>query len=443
LQTHQNVARLFSATAEHYGFDAKDVWVLCHSIAFDVSVWELWGALTYGAKLIIPSHDCTRDTQQFVELCQQHQVTVLNQTPSAFNAFSQQVLQQSVKLPALRYVVFAGEALQVDALLPWWHRFGDTQPQLINMYGITEITVHATFKRLRLTDIDQWSVGQLLPDQCGYVLNRDLNLLPMGCEGELYIGGAGLAQGYLNQPELTAERFIQNPFSDRQELRSAERLYKTGDLVRCLPDGQLVYVGRADDQVKIRGFRIELGEIEHQLSLCDGVNSTVVLAREDDSSHSKQLVAYLVADDTLDIAQIKGQFQRYLPNYMVPGAFVLLDALPLTTNGKVDKKALPAPDGLLLQGEYVAAETDTEQVLTQIWADLLKLKAADISVTANFFDLGGHSLLSIRLVAQIRQQFGQEVAVRAVFDTPTLRDLALVVAAADNAPILPAITPRQ
>ncbi|MCJ8267992.1 MAG: amino acid adenylation domain-containing protein, partial [Psychrosphaera sp.] len=428
LQTHENVGRLFSATAKAFEFTDKDVWVLFHSIAFDFSVWELWGALNHGAKLLIPDAQCTRDTQQFVALCQQQKVTVLNQTPSAFNMFSQVVLEQSVKLPALRFVIFGGEALQTETLLPWWAAFGEAQPQLINMYGITETTVHVTFKRLSMSDIAQPTIGRVLADQCGYILDREQMLVPLGCEGELYIGGAGLARGYLNQPELTAARFITNPFYDPNEGHGSERLYRTGDLVRYLPDGQLVYIGRADDQVKIRGFRIELGEIEHQLSLIDGVGATVVLVRGDEATE-KRLVAYLVAtgeatgvSTDLDIRQIKAQLQRSLPDYMVPSSFVVLGTLPLTANGKVDKKALPMPDYVAMT-VFEPPELPAEKMLAGIWEQVLGLDSGTIGRQDSFYEQGGHSLLLLQYRSLLNQQ-GYDISTEILYRSATLSELA-------------------
>ena len=420
LQTHQNVARLFSTTADEFGFCAQDVGVLFHSIAFDFSVWELFSALFYGGKLVVPSFACTRDTEQFITLCQQQKVSILNQTPGAFNGFAQLVLQSSVpgaiSLPALRYVIFGGEALQPDTLQPWWQQFGATKPQLVNMYGITETTVHVTLKKLQPNDHS--SIGTVLADLNAYVLDSQLNLTPKGSVGELYIGGAGLARGYLNQPELTAERFIANPFYAAQAQNNSQRLYKTGDLVSYQDNGEMTYIGRIDNQVKIRGFRIELGEIEQQLSLCDGVTANVVMAL------GNRLIAYVVGTNTSTGTDgLSQQLKAVLPAHMVPSAFVTLPALPLTNNGKVDKKALPAPDISTLQGEYKAANTQTEQMLVDIWAQLLKIDNDTLSTTSNFFTLGGDSILSIQVVARAAEA-GLHFSVKDLFTAPTISGLA-------------------
>jgi acyl-coenzyme A synthetase/AMP-(fatty) acid ligase/acyl carrier protein len=427
MQLHQNVVRLFDATKEHFHFSDNDVWTLFHSISFDFSVWELWGSLLHGAKLVIPSRQTIEDPAAFVDLCEQHKVTVLNQTPNAFNAFAHSALLNKNPLEALKWVIFAGEALQFDRLQAWWDFYGEDQPVLVNMYGITETTVHASFKRLSVNDSEKASIGQRLADQRFYVLNDSLQPMPVGAVGQLYIGGAGLARGYLNQPDLTAQKFIQNPFSDNSFIGSSDaRLYQTGDLVRYLANGELVYIGRIDGQVKVRGFRIELGEIEVQLSCCEGVVSCVVLL------WNERLVAYVVGEQnlttqTLSTKALAEQLQSTLPAHMLPSAFVVLDKMPLTANGKVDKKALPAPDGSHLQGLYVAPKSNSEKALVKIWADLFKLDEDKVSVTANFFEVGGHSLLAVRLVGQISEHLSQELSIKDIFESPTIRALAIVI----------------
>jgi len=448
LQTHENVARLFEATNEYFEFSSSDVWTLFHSICFDFSVWELFGAFSYGGRLIVPDFECTRDPKKFIALCEKHQVTVLNQTPSAFTHFSHTALEQAACLSHLRFIVFGGEALQPTILKPWCDAYGYDTPALINMYGITEITVHATFKRITNDDLCKSVLGQRLNDQFMYLLNDMGCAVPLGTQGELYIGGAGLARGYLNQPALTAERFIENPYYDNNTPGSSKRLYKTGDLMCYLPDGNLAFIGRVDEQVKIRGFRIELGEIEYQLGQCEDVDSAIVLARDSDTG-SQQLVAYVklpltfetTVDESQCIADLRQTLSGHLPEYMVPGVFVLVDEWPLTSNGKVDKKALPAPDGTLFQGEYVAPDTGTEKALTGIWATLLHLDENNISTTTDFFELGGHSLLSIRLVSEIRQQLAVELSVKDIFTSSTIQTLSVCVDNAAETTLRPSVKP--
>lgn len=289
LQVHQNVGRLFDATDRDFAFGNKDVWPLFHSIAFDFSVWEIWGALFYGGKLLVIDTATTQSPEDFIKLCQKERVSVLNQTPSAFKLFAQIANEQQALFPALRYVIFGGEALQLESLQEWWNRYGEDQPQLINMYGITETTVHVTYKRLRLDDVGRSPIGHGLKDQVLYLLDKNLNPVPKGVVGELYVGGAGLARGYLNLPQLTQERFIQNPF----QKQPTERLYKTGDFMRYLCNGELEYLGRTDEQVKVRGFRIELGEIEHQLLKCPNINACIATTYPA-ANGDQNIVAYFV-----------------------------------------------------------------------------------------------------------------------------------------------------
>ncbi|MDK1288429.1 non-ribosomal peptide synthetase [Pseudoalteromonas umbrosa] len=430
LQTHENVCRLFLTTEDDFNFSASDTWTLFHSIAFDFSVWELWGGLLYGGKLVIPNYACTRDPKQFANLCQAQNVTILNQTPSAFSSLSEVILRENLELPHLRCVVFGGEALQVESLTPWWERFGDQQPTLINMYGITETTVHVTYKPLSKTDVNPASVGNKLGDQTIYLLDNYGKLVPRGTVGEIYVGGAGLARGYLNKPEITEERFIADPFT----AKDGARLYKSGDLARYLDNGELEFIGRADDQIKIRGFRIELGEIEHQLAEFDGVDSSLVLVKENHAGE-KSLVGYAKLnapcygeeEASAIVQRIKSAIALVLPNYMLPSVIMVVNEWPLTANGKVDKKALPEPAQSILQTakmhEFKAPQTDKEQILVNAWSEVLNLDSDKISTLANFFELGGHSLLVVKLVSAV-QKLGWELTVQSVFGAANLAELA-------------------
>ncbi|MDC9616130.1 amino acid adenylation domain-containing protein, partial [Xenorhabdus khoisanae] len=337
LQTHHNVNRLFTSSQKDYQFDQHDVWVLFHAYTFDFSVWELWGALLYGGRLIIPTVECTKDFRQFSCLCAEQNVTVLNQTPGAFYAFIDEAVNNGAEFPHLRYVIFGGDKLNPVQLKPWWDRYGDQKPALINMYGITETTVHVTYKKLTQGDTTAISrIGRPLSDMCAYVLDPAGQLAPMGAPGELYIGGAGLARGYLNRPELTAERFIENPFAtDKNKEQGYTRLYKTGDLARWLPDGELEYLGRNDFQVKIRGYRIELGEIESALAAHPQVKQAVVIDREYQGNTA--LVSYLVIEGELSDEGLISHLSSRLPDYMLPASFTRIEAIPLTLNGKVDR----------------------------------------------------------------------------------------------------------
>ena len=421
LVTHRNVARLFQATQEWFGFGAQDVWTLFHSPAFDFSVWELWGALACGGRLVVVPYLVSRSPDAFYELLSNQRVTVLNQTPSAFRQLIEAEAVARTTLPlALRLVIFGGEALEMQSLKPWFDRHGDQCPQLVNMYGITETTVHVTYRPLTSADVKSGSViGIPIPDLKVYILDRNRQLAPIGVPGELYVGGAGVARGYLNRPELTAEKFVVNPFTAKQ----GDRLYRSGDLARYLPSRDLEYLGRMDDQVKIRGFRIELGEIESVLAGLAGVREAVVVAREDVSG-DKRLAAYLTANggDLPKVSELRSLLQAKLPEYMVPSAFVTLDQFPLTPNGKVDRKALPRPE---LQSEpagFMPPVTATEKALAEIWGEILGIK--QVGLHDNFFELGGHSLQTLRVITAIHKQLGKTVAVASLFTAPTIFQLS-------------------
>jgi amino acid adenylation domain-containing protein len=432
--SHYNISRLFRATEAWFHFSNNDVWTMFHSYAFDFSVWEMWGALLYGGRVVIVPFWISRSPEKFYELLGEKKVTVLNQTPSAFHQLIQadQSISNRTEL-ALRLIIFGGEALDFQSLRPWLDRHGDQYPQLVNMYGITETTVHVTYRVVRATDVKQ-GVGSLigvpLPDLNLYVLDNHRQLVPIGIPGELYVGGAGVGRGYLNRPELTAERFIANPFNERK----ADKLYKTGDLVRRMSNGDLEYLGRTDAQVKLRGYRIELGEIESVLSQHPAVQEAAVLAREDNENpkseienlkSDKRLVAYVVPrrEPALTVGELRSFLKKKLPEYMVPLAFVFLDALPLTPNGKVDRQALPAVDQNRPEPEesYVAPRTQAEEMLAKIWAEVLKLDK--IGIHDNFFALGGHSLLATQVISRVRNTFQVEVPVRTVFEMPTVVEL--------------------
>ena len=294
---HAQVVRLFDTTHTDFGFEASDVWCLFHSFAFDFSVWELWGALRYGGSLVLVPHAITRSPQAFYQLICEQGVTVLNQTPSAFTALMEYVQPSSDRL---RYVIFGGEALQPSTLRDWYGMRDERAPQLVNMYGITEATVHVTYYPLTSSDTQQADsvIGQCLSDLNLYLLDAHGKPVPMGVVGEMYVGGAGVARGYLNRPELTAERFLHDPFSGKPEAR----MYKTGDLARYLPNGNLAFLGRNDDQVKIRGFRIELGEIAARLAEHRSIREAVVVAQGEDAD--KRLIAYVVAQSEVQDASV-------------------------------------------------------------------------------------------------------------------------------------------
>jgi amino acid adenylation domain-containing protein len=424
--SHANVDRLFRATESWFGFGADDVWTLFHSYAFDFSVWEIWGALLYGGRLVVVPYWETRSPEDFYRLVRDERVTVLNQTPSAFRQLlwaEEGVLKGEPPALALRWVVFGGEALEPASLAPWFARHGDERPRLVNMYGITETTVHVTWRSVRAADLAAGSlIGQPIPDLAVHLLDGFLQPVPVGAPGEIHVGGAGLAQGYLGRPDLTAERFIPDPFAGEP----GARLYRSGDLARRRPDGDLEYLGRVDQQVKIRGFRIELGEIEAALAAQAGVREAVVLARDDGRDGEPRLVAYWSGEAT-DAAVLRRSLAERLPDYMLPAAFVFLEALPLTENGKVDRRALPTPEagGDGMAKERVAPRTLLERFLVQQFREVLGLpNEREVGVDEDFFELGGSSITSAIFIHRLQEAVGEIVHVVTLFDHPTVSGLA-------------------
>ncbi|MDP5209827.1 non-ribosomal peptide synthetase [Microbulbifer sp. 2205BS26-8] len=414
---HRQVGRLFAATNDWFGFTDQDVWTLFHSCAFDFSVWELWGALLHGGRLVVVPQSLARCAEDFYRLLCEQRVTVLNQTPSAFQQL-QQAQQHSHDKHQLRIIILGGEALDVQSLKPWYAHNGE-QTQLVNMYGVTETTVHASYRPLSIEDTEQSAspIGQRLPDLTSYILDRHHQPVPVGVIGELYIGGAGVARGYLKRAELTKARFIADPFSEDPNAR----LYKTGDLVCWHRDGSIEFIGRNDSQVKVRGFRIELGEIEARLREIESLDSAVVIL--DSSLDEKRLLAYCVSDKARwDTELLRSHLLQCLPVYMVPSVYIRLDSFPLTVNGKLDRKALPLPDGeAYSRGEYEAPIGELEESLAAIWSELLGVER--VGRWDHFFALGGHSLLVVQLMSRLREA-GWQLAVSDVFNTPVLADLA-------------------
>ena len=427
--THANVARLMIATQGWFGFTRHDVWTMFHSYAFDFSVWEIWGALLYGGRLEVVPYWVSRSPEAFYALVRDRGVTVLNQTPSAFQQFSHEDQARSGKGEALklRLVIFGGEALEMSSLRPWFERHGDEGPQMVNMYGITETTVHVTYKVLSKETVQGNAsvIGVRIPDLQLYIL-REMHPVPTGVIGEMYVGGAGLARGYWKRPELTAERFLPHPFS----VGKGERLYRTGDLGRYREDGSIEYLGRMDQQIKIRGHRIELGEIEAALEGYEAVKQAAVIMREDQPGE-KRLVAYLVkqtAGDELDVSQIRNYLQARLPEYMVPGALMVLESLPLTAHGKLDRAALPRPEWKGDEKKYVAPRNPVEEKLTRIWGHVLGVQR--VGILDNFFALGGDSIISIQVLARCREA-GLKIALRQLFEHQTIASLAQVVSSVE------------
>ncbi|MFC9897768.1 amino acid adenylation domain-containing protein [Nocardia sp. NPDC127579] len=418
--THANVTQLFeSVRASGFSADAGQVWTQFHSYAFDFSVWEIWGALLHGGRLVVVPEAITRSAPEFYDLLVREQVTVLNQTPSAFLALqAAEELRDAPPGLHLETLIFGGEALDPTRLLPWWRHHSD-RPRLINMYGTTETTVHASFRPIEAADASRGGspIGEPLSNLALCILDSTLHPAPAGVAGELYIAGGGVAREYHRRPDLTASRFVACPFGP-----PGTRMYRTGDLVRRTTSGALEYLGRRDKQVKIRGFRIELGEIEATLAAVDGVDQAVVLVRAD-LPGTRQLVGYVTG--TVSGADARAAIALRLPPYMVPVAIVVLAAFPLTVNGKLDEKALPAPE--FDSGQtYRAPSTPTEKTLAEIFARVLGVEL--VGLDESFFDLGGHSLLAMRVVAAAERDLGTPIAVESLFQHPTVAGLAAIVA---------------
>ncbi len=464
--THRNVVRLMVNSRHDFRFGGEDVWIVAHSLAFDFSVWEIYGALLYGGRVVVPRREDVRDVGTFLDLLRRYRVTVLNQTPPAFyNLIREECAGNRHDLDGhLRYVVFGGDRLEPAYLRPWIEIYPPEKIALVNMYGITETTVHVTYCRLGREDIEaeegRSPIGRPLPETRVYVCAAGaggvystpaLRLQPVGVPGEMYVGGSGVAAGYLNLPDLTGARFLASPF------REGERLYRSGDLGRRRSDGTLEYLGRNDHQVKIRGHRIELGEIEHRLLACPGVKEAAVLARDAGGKgfgrgigkdaaadggraanthagedEAKELVAYVVGSEDLNTSDLRRRLGEVLPQYMTPARFVRMDFLPLTANGKLDRKALPDPSAgrmLDLGSTFEAPRTDVEKLLAESWEKILG--RSPIGIHDNYFSLGGDSIKAIRVLSRLHGQ-GVKVDLRDLFQFPTIAELAPLVSSPDH-----------
>nr|WP_239003947.1 non-ribosomal peptide synthetase [Nocardia panacis] len=443
---HRNVVELFGNTQLLFEFDETDVWTLFHSFAFDFSVWELWCALANGGTVVVVDYLTSRSPEQLRELLIREQVTVLNQTPSAFYQLAEadRAASDQGKF-ALRYVVFGGEALDLRQLGRWYERHAVDAPWLVNMYGITETTVHVSFLSLDQQMVDNAAsvIGRALPGLESYVLDARLNPAPVGVAGEIHVAGAQLSRGYLGRPGLTATRFVANPHG-----APGARMYRSGDIGRWAGVGgraNLEYAGRGDQQVQLRGFRIELGEVESALLRCAGVARAVVTVRADEQAGDR-LIGYVVpeAGAVLDPNALRDQVGEFLTGYMVPDAIVALAALPLTPNGKLDRKALPAPE--FASGvAYRAPETSVQRAVAEVYSGLLG--GARIGLDDDFFALGGNSLLATRIVARINEALQANLAVRELFEAPTVVALSARVVpgsgGAARAPLERAIRPER
>ncbi|MCY8027883.1 amino acid adenylation domain-containing protein [Bacillus sonorensis] len=412
---HRNVISLLKHQDMPFDFGSQDVWTLFHSYCFDFSVWEMFGALLNGSTLVVVSKETARDPNAFRLLLKKEGVTVLNQTPTAFYGLMHEEQNHTDRLN-IRYVIFGGEALQPGMLQSWNQKYPDTD--LINMYGITETTVHVTYKKLSAADIakNRSNIGKPLATLQAYVMDAYMNLQPTGVPGELYIGGEGVARGYLNRDELTSARFVPNPYLP------GNRLYRTGDLAKRLANGELEYMGRIDDQVKVRGHRIELGEIQAALLQLPMINEAAVITRTDQQGQTA-VYAYMVTDDrqVANVSDIRASLRAVLPDFMIPARFIQIGSIPLTVNGKLDQKALPEPDKLTQADDDISPRNEIEKAMAEIWEELLE--AEELGVSANFFELGGDSIKALQVCARLKQR-GFETTVREMFEHQTLGELS-------------------
>ncbi len=411
---HRNLVRLFVNSKNPYDFNEHDVWTMFHSFCFDFSVWEMYGALLFGGKLVLLPKEAALDPFIFLNILKKEGVTVLNQTPGAFYNLAQAELQSEDHSLNLRYVIFGGEELKPAMLADFANRYPSTR--LINMYGITETTVHVTFKEITQAEIDAKlsNIGVPIPTLTTYIMNNEQKLLPIGVPGELCVGGAGVCRGYIGLPDKNKAAFVPNPYLP------GERMYRSGDLAKMLPNGEMEYLGRMDFQVQIRGFRVEIGEIENVLLKDSRITRAVVIALDDDKA-GKYLAAYLELTEDMPTMVLRDIVQAHLPEYMVPSYFVKLDKLPLTANGKVDRKALPEPSGEVTSDEvFVAANSETQKKIVHAWQKVLGVEK--IGINDNFFALGGHSLKAVTLVAELSKDF--KVSVNDIFEFQTVAALA-------------------
>ncbi|MBF0153071.1 MAG: amino acid adenylation domain-containing protein, partial [Magnetococcales bacterium] len=427
---HGRLTRMFLVTRRWFQFDERDVWSLFHAFSFDFSVWEMWGALLFGGRLVVVSREVSRSPEAFYDLLHTEQVTVLNNNPSVFQALTSLEETGHGKPLSLRLVIFGAEPLKLQNLRPWFDRHGDRHPRLINLYGVTETTVHTTYHALSRADLDETNL-KIGPPRAElhplYILDDHLQPVPIGVPGQLYAGGHGLALGYLDQPELTARTFLPDPFSDHP----GSRLQKTGDLARFLPDGSIAFLGRVDYQVKIRGFRIELGEIEAILARHPAVYEAAATTRESPAG-DRQLVAYVEAQGQQPLPRaddLRTFLKRQLPDYMVPAVFVVMEKLPRSPNGKVDRRLLPVPEAPQASATtHLPPRTPTEEMVAEAWSTLLDLPR--VGRDDNFFDLGGHSLMATRVMARLRDIFALELPLTLLFAAPTVAGMSEQIDAA-------------
>jgi len=415
---HNNVIRLFFSDRMIFDFSQEDIWVLYHSYSFDFSVWEIFGALLFGGKLIIPDKDIIYDSYNFANLLETKSITILNQVPGVFyNLLGNDILNLVIDT-SLRYIIFGGEALDVSKLKKWKEKLIKTR--IINMYGITETTVHVTFKEITLADIEcgKSNIGKPIPTASVSLLDVNKQLVPIGVQGEIHVSGTGLSKGYFKEAGLTQKKFIQHPY------RIKEMVYCSGDFARYLPNGDLEYLGRKDNQVQLRGLRVELKEIEAQAKYMEEVKEVIVstyMSQQNDIN----IIAYIQSDQPLKsfLQKLQKKLSQNLPRYMIPAFFVQIDKVPLTSNGKIDMASLPSPiEHFVKNTESVLPSNEIENTLYTIWHDVLAIET--FGTEDNFFELGGHSLKAIKVTGLIHKKLNVEITLGVFFERPTIRELS-------------------
>jgi acyl-coenzyme A synthetase/AMP-(fatty) acid ligase/acyl carrier protein len=429
--SHRSLVNFTLGMAGQLGLRGSDRMLQFASLSFDVFAEEVFPVWSRGGAVVLVESQWLISGVEFTRLVERQAVTGCELPTAFWHEWMREMTEMAKRPPeSLRFVIIGGENALRDRVKEW-KEFGIP---LINAYGLTEVAVTSIVYTMEAeSENETWwefPIGRPVANTRAYILDEELQPVPVGTVGELYIGGEGLARGYFNRPELTAEKFVPHPFS----AEAGERLYKTGDLVRYLADGNIENLGRIDFQLKVRGFRVELGEIEAALDQHPAVHESVVVASGSAGS-DKRLVAYVVCDKSQppSVHELKGFLKDRLPNYMVPPIFVFISAMPLTPNGKVDRNALPEPEQTRpdLMAEYVAARTEIEAALTEMWMQLLKLE--QIGIFDNFFDLGGHSLLATKVVSRVRETFAVELPLRTIFESPTIAQLSESIENAEKA----------
>jgi len=418
LGLHKGAINRFEWMWERYPFAAGEISCQKTTLNFVDSIWEIFGPLLTGIPIVIIPDEAVKDPVRLVETLAKEEISRIVLVPSLLRAILDINIELGNKLVKLKTWVTSGEAISSELVVRFQGEMGESS-KLINLYGSSEVSADVTYYEIGRGTEKNIPIGRPIANSQIYLLDGQMKPVPIGIEGEIYVGGEGLASGYLNRAELTEEKFVRNPY------RAGERLYRTGDLGRYRADGNIEYVGRVDHQVKIRGNRVELGEIEVVLRQHEGIEEVVVVAQED-SAGDKYLAAYVVpkGETPPSVTDLRKYLKQKLAEYMIPTAFVMLEALPLTPNGKVDRQALPALDQTRpnLESQFVAPRTETEEKIVKIWTEILGVE--QIGIHDDFFDLGGHSLLATQVAFQLTDAFHLKIHLRNLFETPTIAGLA-------------------